>query len=191
LLMNAIKFTPEGGTIWISAEPAPGPASPEVVFRVQDTGVGLAPGQETRIWERFYQAESSSTRRFGGAGLGLSIVRRLTELHGGRVDATSAGPNLGSTFTGHAPAVPRGQAGTPGALVPTPRHQPSRAEESAPTQPATSTGPAVLVVEDDVHIATVLRTYLEADGYRDEVAEDGPAAIDLARTLRPFAITLD
>src|SRR5262249_40256245 len=153
LLMNAIKFTPEGGTVWISAAAALGPASPEVVFRVQDTGVGLAPGQEARIFERFYQAESSSTRRFGGAGLGLSIVRRLTELHGGRVDARSAGPDLGSTFTVHVPAVPGDQSGTPGDLVPTPRRQSSRAMDPAAAPSETSTAPAVLVVEDDVHIA--------------------------------------
>jgi len=190
LLMNAIKFTPEGGTIWNSADVATGPATPEVVFRVQDTGLGLTPGQEARVWERFYQVESSSTRRFGGAGLGLSIVRRLTELHGGRVEAVSAGPNLGSTFAIHLPAVIGDETAAPTGVIPPALREPVHALEPAGAPESTAT-PAILVVEDDPHIATVLRTYLEADGYRVEVAEDGQAAIELARTLRPFAITLD
>ncbi|MBV9894804.1 MAG: response regulator [Chloroflexi bacterium] len=188
LLMNAIKFTPQGGTVRIGADAENGPGGREVVFRVQDTGVGLIPGQESRVWERFYQAESSSTRRFGGAGLGLSIVRRLTELHGGRVDATSGGTNLGSTFSVHLPAsaMGRDEAARPVALPPrtiaSTQVVPAAAEAGAPT---------VLVVEDDMHIATVLRTYLEADGYRVEVADDGQVAIHMAKALRPFAITLD
>lgn len=189
LLMNAIKFTPEGGSIWISADRADGPEGPEIAFHVQDTGVGLAPGQESRVWERFYQAESSSTRRFGGAGLGLSIVRRLTELHGGRDEATSAGPNLGSTFAVYLPAAAAGE--------PVMRPGPARIEpltaraEEAGVSPVDLSAPLVLVVEDDVHIANVLRTYLETDGYRVEMAADGRAALQLASSLRPFAITLD
>ena len=105
LLVNAIKFTPQGGTVSISASCAVGPQAQEIVFRVEDTGVGLTPGQAARVWDRFYQAESSSTRRFGGAGLGLSIVRRLAELHGGHVDATSDGVDLGSVFAVHLPAA--------------------------------------------------------------------------------------
>jgi signal transduction histidine kinase/CheY-like chemotaxis protein len=185
LLMNAIKFTPEGGTVWISAETEPGERGAEIAFRVSDTGVGLSPGQESRVWDRFYQAESSSTRRFGGAGLGLSIVRRLTELHGGHVEASSDGPGLGSTFAVYLPA-----AGEPLMGAPQPSARP--AEEEALELPPGGTGrPVVLVVEDDSHISTVLRTYLEADGYRVEVAEDGLSAIHRAAALRPFAITLD
>jgi signal transduction histidine kinase/DNA-binding response OmpR family regulator len=186
LLMNAIKFTPERGSIWISASAAEGTDGTEVVFCVEDTGLGLAPGQLSRVWDRFYQAESSSTRRFGGAGLGLSIVRRLVELHGGRVEATSAGLNRGSTFTVHLPAAAQGElvapATVPGRFLVPGRATPGQADTSAPL---------VLVVEDDAHIATVLRTYLEADGYRVEVAADGHEAIQAARTHTPFAITLD
>ncbi len=186
LLINAIKFTPEGGSVWIGAEAAEsvGASAPEIVFRVQDTGLGLVHGQESRVWERFYQAESSSTRRFGGAGLGLSIVRRLAELHGGRVEAASDGLNLGSTFAVYLPTA----ADRAPALREAPALQAVRetGEADADTAP-----PVVLVVEDDVHIATVLRTYLEADGYRVEVVEDGHAAILRARELAPYAITLD
>jgi signal transduction histidine kinase/CheY-like chemotaxis protein len=188
LLMNAIKFTPLGGTVWISADAATGAGGTEVVFRVADTGVGLTPGQESRVWERFYQAESSSTRRFGGAGLGLSIVRRLTELHGGHVEASSRGLNLGSTFAVHMPAA----ASDEPLESRWPRPDPQKATQALDVD-ASAAGdvPTVLVVEDDVHIATVLRTYLEADGYRVVIAEDGQTAIHLAHELRPFAMTLD
>ena len=186
LLMNAIKFTPEGGSIWIGAESV----GPEIVFKIQDTGVGLAPGQESRVWERFYQAESSSTRRFGGAGLGLSIVRRLTELHGGRVEASSAGPNLGSTFAVHLPAAKTGQT-VDLRSVPIVAEPLALRSEDALTSPGDEASPLVLAVEDDPHIANVLRTYLEADGYRVEIAGDGQIALQLARALKPFAITLD
>jgi signal transduction histidine kinase/CheY-like chemotaxis protein len=188
LLINAIKFTPQGGTVRIGAEVEASPGGPEIVFRVQDTGVGLVPGQESRVWERFYQAESSSTRRFGGAGLGLSIVRRLTELHGGRVEASSGGINLGSTFSVYLPAAKPGEEVSTRPIPMPPRTLSAEAPRSVD---AAVSAPTVLVVEDDVHIATVLRTYLEADGYRVEVADDGQTAIDMAKALDPFAITLD
>ncbi|TMF01966.1 MAG: response regulator [Chloroflexi bacterium] len=187
LLINAIKFTPEGGAVWISAGEQTGATGPEVVFRVEDTGVGLAPSQLARVWERFYQAESSATRRFGGAGLGLSIVRRLAELHGGRVEVASAGVGRGSTFAVYLPAAAAGEK--PQSIAPV---APSPAHAGPPQPPPpNAAAPLVLVVEDDVHVSTVLRTYLEADGYRVEVVMDGQEAIQAARELLPFAITLD
>ncbi|MCA1646967.1 MAG: response regulator [Chloroflexi bacterium] len=193
LLMNGIKFTPAGGSIWIgaTAEPDSTHGGIEVVLRVEDTGVGLAPTQVPRVWDRFYQAESSSTRRFGGAGLGLSIVRRLAELHGGRVEATSPGIDRGSTFAVCLPAATSGPVEAQGALAPVrPRLAPSAAAEVG-SRPRDQSTPLVLVVEDDAHIATVLRTYLEADGYQVEVVDDGQHVVEAARHLVPFAITLD
>jgi CheY-like chemotaxis protein len=118
----------------------------------------------------------------------LSIVRRLAELHGGRVEATSSGVDRGSTFAVYLPAA------EPGVPI-EPRIGPERARPplvaTVESQPRDSHDPLVLVVEDDAHIATVLRTYLEADGYRVQTATDGQQAIDLARRAQPFAITLD
>lgn len=189
LIINAIKFTPQGGRVWVEAHAVDGVRGPEIAFRVQDTGVGLTPTQSVRIWERFYQAESTSTRRFGGAGLGLSIVRRLVELHGGHVDAHSAGVDRGSTFTAALPAAPATDAhAEPQVVAPFP-FEPSESLSAAAD--AVHDSPVVLVVEDDPHIATVLRTYIEADGYQVALATDGEEALQLARTLRPFAITLD
>jgi CheY-like chemotaxis protein len=169
-----------------------GQGAGQVVFRVQDTGVGLSPEQLARIWDRFYQAESSSTRRFGGAGLGLSIVRRLAELHGGQAQAISAGINQGSTF------VVRLPSGEPGATQMPTRPpirstlvRPATSAEAPPPAASAASGPLVLVVEDDPDIAAVLRTYLEADGYTVELALDGQQAIQAAREARPFAVTLD
>jgi signal transduction histidine kinase/CheY-like chemotaxis protein len=193
LLMNAIKFTPTGGSVWIDATAEPGLRADtlDIVFSVEDTGVGLEAGQVARVWERFYQAESSSSRRFSGAGLGLSIVRRLAELHGGRVEATSAGIDRGSTFAVHMPAIVPGSVfDLPGGPARTPQW-PVAAVAEADSRATDPNAPLILVVEDDVHIATVLRTYLESDGYRVEVVEDGQQAIEAARSLAPFAITLD
>jgi signal transduction histidine kinase/DNA-binding response OmpR family regulator len=192
LLVNAIKFTPQGGRVIVGATAEPSEHGTDVVFRVEDTGVGIAAEQVGRVWDRFYQAESSSTRRFGGAGLGLSIVRRLAELHGGQAEAHSAGPDQGSTF------VVRLPSGEPGAetlgAYPEPRLVTPAATSPASLEslPAAASGPPlVLVVEDDPDIAAVLRTYLEADGYAVEVAADGQLAVQAAREHRPFAITLD
>ncbi|MDQ3812232.1 MAG: response regulator, partial [Chloroflexota bacterium] len=189
LLINAIKFTPQGGSIWIeaNAETSRNDSGHEVVFRVHDTGVGLQPGQAERIWDRFYQVESSATRRFGGAGLGLSIVRRLAELHGGHVEARSEGLDRGSTFEVRLPAALGEHAEPIHRVVPA-----AALLGSVPSTPGDDyRGEHVLVVEDDPHIATVLRTYLEAERYSVEVATDGHQALLAARTGRPFAITLD
>jgi len=95
---NAVKFTPSGGKVALDVQ-----ADPSVVrFRVQDTGIGLAPDQLERIFNAFYQVESGHTRSFGGTGLGLSITRKLVELHGGRIWAESGG--RGSTFIVELPA---------------------------------------------------------------------------------------
>ncbi|MDQ3701378.1 MAG: ATP-binding protein, partial [Chloroflexota bacterium] len=128
LLSNAIKFTPPQGSVTVvavleeqalaavppGADSAPGarPAAapsgsvPYVAIGVTDTGIGIASEHLAHIWDRFYQADSSSTRRFGGSGLGLTIVKRLTELHGGFVTAASEGSGRGSTFTVWLPAIP-------------------------------------------------------------------------------------
>jgi signal transduction histidine kinase/DNA-binding response OmpR family regulator len=192
LLVNAIKFTPHSGSIWIEARSEAsrvGGGVQELVFRVSDTGVGLSPDQAERIWDRFYQVESTSTRRFGGAGLGLAIVRRLTELHGGWVEAVSDGADRGSTFAVHMPAVPRDVE------LETSHRQVAATALLGPSSSVRDAIPVgaerVLVVEDDPHIATVLRTYLEADDYRVEVVADGQQAIQVARADPPFAITLD
>jgi signal transduction histidine kinase len=94
LLMNAIRFTPHGGQVIVEAELRDG----EVWVKVSDDGIGIAPEHLERIFERFQQVEEHMTRQYGGMGIGLSIARGLVEAHGGRLWATSAGLNRGSTF---------------------------------------------------------------------------------------------
>ena len=101
LLANAVKFTPRGGRVNVSLREAAGCAE----IRVADTGIGIKPELLDVLFDRFRQADGSITRRFGGLGLGLSIVRHLIELHGGEVTAESAGPGQGSTFTVTLPAT--------------------------------------------------------------------------------------
>jgi PAS domain S-box-containing protein len=142
LLTNAIKFTPPGGRITLSAglsrvnaDSAPGqaedraagpPRSAEIT--VQDTGIGLSEDQIGRIWERFYQADSTSSRSYGGTGLGLYIVRILGTLHGGATWATSPGPNQGTTIHLRLPLAQAPAASPPRPTLPTQTvHRPRQA----------------------------------------------------------------
>src|SRR5207244_2309955 len=95
LLSNAVKFTPPGGTVRGEASLA----GQQLRITVTDTGIGFTPEVARHLFEHFRQADSSTTRAYGGLGLGLGIVRQLVELHGGTVSAESAGPNRGATFT--------------------------------------------------------------------------------------------
>jgi signal transduction histidine kinase len=111
LVRNAIKFTPAGGRIEIAASCRAG----EAVVRVSDNGIGIPPDQLERIFAAFEQGRPDTAARFGGLGLGLAICRLLTEAHGGRVTADSAGPNQGAAFTVTLPASPRAAATLPAA----------------------------------------------------------------------------
>jgi signal transduction histidine kinase len=102
LVSNAIKFTPAGGKVTVSLRRTSG----HIELSVRDTGIGIDPEFLNQVFDRFRQADGSSTRRFGGLGLGLSIARQLTELHGGSLMAESGGPNRGATFTIRLPAIP-------------------------------------------------------------------------------------
>jgi PAS domain S-box-containing protein len=137
LLSNAIKFTPAGGAVDLSLQASP----TEAVIRVRDTGRGIAPELLPEIFERFRQADGTTTRAHGGLGLGLAIVRHLVDLHHGRVDAESAGVGQGATFTVCLPlAAPQAPAA--------PRVVRSTAEGAAEAFPELG-GVRVLVVDDE------------------------------------------
>jgi signal transduction histidine kinase len=105
LLDNAIKFTPAGGVITVSARAASGAdGQPGVEIAVQDTGIGIPADQQERIFERFYQADSSLTRQYGGVGIGLAVVKQTIEAHGSHVVVASE-PTKGSTFRFTLPLV--------------------------------------------------------------------------------------
>ena len=146
LMSNAIKFTPSGGHIEVRLTASAG----EFRLTVSDDGIGFAPDVASHLFERFRQGDSSTTRRHGGLGLGLGIVRYLVELHGGTVSATSAGDNQGSTFEIRVPIRPWDA----------PLVQPLPLTAAAPSL----RGVTVLVVDDDVHALEFVRATLELCG---------------------------
>jgi signal transduction histidine kinase len=151
LASNAIKFTPEGGSVAIELRRA----GSNVELEVRDTGIGIRPDFLPYVFDRFRQAESSTTRAHGGLGIGLAIVRHLVELHGGSVEVHSDGVGAGARFVVRLPAR---LASVAGAVSPTPAAR-------APWQPRTTLGGVrVLVVEDEKESAELVRTTLEQCG---------------------------
>ena len=173
LLDNAAKYTPDGGHIRLTAEPTDG----QVRIVIRDTGIGIPEPQLVRIFELFTRVGGPSERSADGLGIGLALVRRLAEMHGGTVEAASDGVNRGSRFTVCLPttaAVRR--LGAP---------------PKAPRQPGAPTSRHVLLVEDNEDMAESLATLLASEGHSVRVAPDGPLALEAARALTPDVVLLD
>ncbi|MDR3401293.1 MAG: ATP-binding protein [Chthoniobacter sp.] len=179
LLTNAAKYTPPHGRITLRAreEKTPGGDTAEIVISVQDNGIGIAPGQVPRMFELFAQGERSAARSEGGLGIGLTVVRALCEMHGGSVDAFSAGPDTGTTFTVRLPAAPD-------ALGPS-------ATQPAAVEIGEGAGRRLLIVDDNRDTATGLGRLLSRRGYEVHLAHHGPAALEVAQRLAPAIILLD
>jgi signal transduction histidine kinase/ActR/RegA family two-component response regulator len=152
LLSNAVKFSREGGRVEVTVCRI----GAEAVIAVRDDGVGIAHGVLPRVFERFHQADSSSTRAHGGLGLGLAIVRHLVELHGGKVTAESAGLGHGATFTVRLPALPAFGTGPERAAV--------RERVRGVSSDTALTGLRLLVIEDDADALELLATVLRQRG---------------------------
>jgi PAS domain S-box-containing protein len=174
LLSNAVKFTPEEGEVGLEASWEEDEAV--VRFTVWDTGVGIALADQARLFLPFVQLDSSLSRQHQGTGLGLALVRKLVELHGGGVSLESE-PGKGSRFS---------------VLLPVQR-APSRAP-SSPPPPASAAAPRgarILLAEDDeTNVATVL-DFLESCGYDVRVARNGAEAVALVEELRPDVVLMD
>jgi PAS domain S-box-containing protein len=169
MLSNAAKFT-QSGRIDLAVE-----CAGEVLrFKIADTGIGMNPEQLGRLFERFTQADASTTRKFGGTGLGLSITRAFAEMLGGAI-AVESREGAGTTFTLTLPVR------VPGAE---PEPAPEPVSEAGQTRP-------ILVVDDDAATRDLLARFLEREGFAVAVAEDGRRGLDLARRLRPQAVLLD
>ncbi len=149
----------------------------ELVITVRDSGLGIAPEKLPQMFDLFAQGERSIARSEGGLGLGLTIVKKLAELHGGTIAARSAGLGHGSEFTVRLPA----QAASPDAQSPEAAQPP----ESLPR------GARVLVVDDNLDTARGMSRLLKLSGYTVETAHDGPGAIALARRFHPEVMLLD
>ncbi|HSD87999.1 MAG TPA: ATP-binding protein [Kofleriaceae bacterium] len=169
---NAAKYTLPGGTLTIRATRD----ADEVTLRIADNGIGIPPDKLPHVFDLFEQGARSLERAEGGLGIGLTVVKTLVELHGGRVEAASAGVGSGSEFVVRLPAA---------APVPRAAHSPERAAQLA------TPGRRVLVVDDNPDIVALLSDVLTWKGFEVEVAMSGPGAIDAARAFRPEAILLD
>ncbi len=190
LLANAIKFTPEGGRVGIRVDyvnNTNGHHAPDyetkvdfLSFSVYDTGVGIEPEDKERIFDEFEQVDTTLSREYGGAGLGLALSKKLVELHGGNISVES---NLGegSTFTFTIPVTSPVESEA--------EEEPEAISLNFPWMKEES--PMILVVEDDPATAELLTLHLTQAGYKVAHAYNGEEAIAKARTLRPFAITLD
>jgi len=188
LLSNAVKFTPEGGTVGVAVRRA----GDRVEVEVRDTGVGLSPEALAHLFERFWQADASTSRRHGGLGLGLAIVRPLVELHGGNVTAASEGEGRGSVFT---VSIPAGAAGAaPGEVrddagkrIAGDRDQEPLAARDRPSL----AGLRVLLVDDEPEARSVLTAALRAYGARTESAASVREGLELVRSWRPHLVLSD
>ena len=174
LLNNAAKYTPAGGRVALSAWREDGHA----VVAVSDSGIGIPPDAIGSVFEMFTQVRGSLDRAQGGLGIGLSLVRRLVELHGGRVNAFSAGRGQGSTFTVRLPLRP----GSPHARA-------GGAGNEADARPPAPL--RVLVVDDNADAADSLVALLDALGHTTWVARDGPEGLRLALDVQPDLVLLD
>ncbi|MDX7953728.1 response regulator [Lichenihabitans sp. Uapishka_5] len=176
LLGNAAKFT-ENGTITIQASRSRQQGADWVIFAVRDTGIGMTPEQLARLFQRFQQADESTTRRFGGTGLGLALSRAFAQLLGGDVSVESQ-EGHGSCFTIKIPAT-------------LPRPDAEAAAREAATLVPQGTGDLVLVIDDEASQRDLLTRFLTRQGFSVQSAADGERGLELARTLTPRVILLD
>lgn len=174
LLTNAAKYTPEGGKIRLSAAPEQG----EVVLRVSDNGIGISPQMLPRVFDLFSQVDASLDRSEGGLGIGLTLVRRLVEMHGGTIAATSDGAGRGSQFTVRLPLAKPLAAHVKGGTTVTNLPEPKDALR-------------VLIVDDSQSVTTILGRLLESKGYIVEVAHDGRDGLEATKRFDPQVVLLD
>jgi signal transduction histidine kinase len=174
LLSNAAKYTEKGGTLSLTASRA----GEDITVSIKDNGIGIEPEMLSRVFDMFAQAPQALDRARGGLGLGLAIVRRLVELHGGRVVARSEGRGHGSEFTLTLPAAAAATV-SPG----------------APARPGTFLDAArrcrILIVDDNEDAADLLAEWLSEAGHVTRVAYNGPSAIQLADDFDPEIALLD
>ena len=173
LVNNAAKYTDVGGHIWVSLQEQ----GDEAVLQVRDSGVGIAPDLMPHIFDLFTQAERSLPRSQGGLGIGLCLVQRLVEMHGGKVAVYSA-LGQGSEFVVRLPVVLTEQTRPP----------------SLPTEKNGPSGPSlrVLVVDDNVDMVKDFEnSFLRMSGHDVRTAHDGPAALEAASDYRPNVVLLE
>ncbi|HEY7315814.1 MAG TPA: response regulator [Gemmataceae bacterium] len=178
LLNNAAKYTPEGGRIRLTVEKA----DREAVLRVCDSGVGIPGDLLPQIFDLFTQGDRSLARSEGGLGIGLTLVKSLVEMHGGRVEAKSDGAGRGSEFAVYLPTLPSADRGGRSA-------ESSSGPRSVLRDPQSKS--RLLVVDDNADAAESLSMILRASGHQVRTAYDGPTALRAAAEFQPDVVLLD
>jgi signal transduction histidine kinase len=176
LLTNSAKYTEPNGHIWVAANRE----GDEVLLRVRDDGIGIAPDMLPHVFELFAQADHTSTKAQGGLGIGLTLAKNLAQMHGGAIEARSAGLGKGSEFIVRLPVMFQECKAV--------------AEESGeqhPQEHVSSCSQRLLVVDDNQDAATSLAMLLRLEGHEVRVAHDGPTALALAKSYLPSVILLD
>jgi signal transduction histidine kinase/ActR/RegA family two-component response regulator len=171
-LNNAVKFTPRGGRIWFTAERR----SNEAVVRIRDNGLGIAPDVLPRVFDMFQQAEPILERSAGGLGIGLTLARRLVEMHQGRIEIRSPGPGQGTEVEIRLPTTAAVDADAMKAEKPT---------------VGAARSLRVLIVEDNLDAAEMLDTAVSVLGHNTRIANDGVTALTLAGQFAPEVVLLD
>lgn len=202
LLSNAAKFTHEG-SVTLEARRETMNESEWIVLRVRDTGIGMSAEQLIKLFRPFTQADASTTRRFGGTGLGLALTRRFCQMMGGDV-AVSSTLGEGSTFSIKIPAVVSSQSAlvtnentlivieednAPGTLTALPGRRKTDALEEV--LPSGNTKGCILVIDDDATQRELLRQFLSREGFSVVVTSGGEEGLEMAKRIQPLAITLD
>jgi signal transduction histidine kinase/DNA-binding response OmpR family regulator len=177
VLLNAVKYTDRGGRIEVSAHSE----LSEVVIRVRDNGIGIAPDKLVQVWDLFVQVDESPDRTREGLGIGLALVRDLVKRHGGTVQANSDGLGKGSTFTVRLPSASRHDL----------PEVPARPQAAEPKDALAEAGRRVLIVDDNIDAAETLAMMLEILGHRTCQAHDGHDALKVAREFGPEVIFMD
>jgi len=189
LLNNAVKFTPEGGTVTLSArllepgEMEQSSSQPYLRLTVKDTGIGISPENRHKLFQPFVQIDSALNRQYAGTGLGLSLVKQLAELHGGGVRLHSQ-EGHGSSFMVDLPAL------TP-KVLPVGESRALGQEQLDELEKTLHRHPRILLVEDNEANVYTVSSYLKAKGYQMMWAKNGKEGIEMAESERPDAILMD
>jgi signal transduction histidine kinase len=171
LLANALKYTRAGDAIVVRVRSD----AESALLEVEDTGAGIQPELLGKVFDLFVQGEHTLDRSQGGLGIGLTLARALVEMHGGTIEARSAGAGRGATFTMRLPRIP----------------EPARPVISAATLSAAQAPRRILIIEDNGDARDMLRAQLERDGHEVHAAADGPAGVEAAATARPDVVLID
>jgi PAS domain S-box-containing protein len=186
LLSNAVKFTSEGGSI----EARMGRAEGQVEITIKDTGIGIEPRFLPHVFDRFRQADASSTREYGGLGIGLAIVRHIVEMHGGGVSASSPGKGQGATFRIRLPLISAGRPPQPEEPLPETPPPPLKELKTMENDHKLD-GARVLLVEDNLDTLEMLKFIFEESGAEVIGATSVDEALDALERFKPDALVSD